>query len=204
MNILAIGAHPDDIEYGCGGTLLKYADRGASVYLLVMTEGSAGGDANVRRTEAEAAAKIINAKELFWGGHEDTRLRMTKELIDQIEKVIPQVEPTFIFVHHPEDTHQDHRTLAAATISATRYVKNVLFYEGPTSVDFKPSVFVDIHAVMAMKIDLLKAHRSQIKETHIGDLHILDVAHSTATFRGVQGRVKMAEGFVPLRLFVNI
>ena len=65
MNILAIGAHPDDIEFGCGGTLAKYAQKGHSIYMLVLTDGSYGADPDVRKKEQEESARYLRVKELF-------------------------------------------------------------------------------------------------------------------------------------------
>jgi LmbE family N-acetylglucosaminyl deacetylase len=83
-------------------------------------------------------------------------------------------------------------------------VRNVLFYEVPTTVNFSPLVFVDIRDTLEKKIDSLLAHHSQVMKTNIEGLSIADVVKSTAVFRGIQGRVQYAEGFVPLRLFVNM
>jgi LmbE family N-acetylglucosaminyl deacetylase len=204
MNLLAIGSHPDDIEFGCSGTLIKYRLKGDIIYLLVMTSGELSGKPELRRKEQINSQKIMGAKELIWGGHRDTKLEMSLELIQQIEKAIKKIEPTFIFVNYPEDTHQDHRHLAQATISATRYIRNVLFYEVPTTVNFAPNVFVDIMPTFDLKLECLKAHESQIMKTGIEELSILNMALASAYFRGTQARVKYAEGFVSQRLFINI
>jgi LmbE family N-acetylglucosaminyl deacetylase len=204
MRILAIGAHPDDIEFGCGGTLIKYARQGHESFLLVMTDGSGGGDGALRQREQEASVRILRASRLFWGGYPDTALPLDRSLIQRVERVIQDLRPDFILVHSPDDTHQDHRHLATCTVTATRYTRNVLFYECPTSQDFSPSVFVDIDSVLEDKIASLQAHASQVSKTRIEGLSIVDVARSSAHFRGIQGRVRNAEGFVPLRLFINI
>ncbi|MEE9472162.1 MAG: PIG-L family deacetylase, partial [Gemmatimonadota bacterium] len=68
MNILAIGAHPDDIEFGCGATLIKYARKGAHIDLLILTDGSRGGAAHVRRREQKRAAAVLGARAVHWGG----------------------------------------------------------------------------------------------------------------------------------------
>ncbi len=204
MRILALGCHPDDIEFGCGGTLIKYAKAGHEVCLMVMTEGRAGGDSEIRRTEQEASAEILGCKRLFWGGYRDTELPLNRELIQKVEGIIAEVGPDFIFVHYFDDTHQDHRNLANSTITATRYTRNVLFYEGPTTNNFTPTAFVDITEEEADKIAALEAHASQVGKTNIGDLSIVEVVHAAALFRGTQARVKSAEGFMPLRLFINI
>jgi LmbE family N-acetylglucosaminyl deacetylase len=204
MNILAIGAHPDDIEYGCGGTLVKYAERDHRIFLMVLTEGQQGGEGNVRQQEQYDAAEIIGAREVFWGDYQDTKLPLNKELIDKIEEVLIKVKPNLIFVNYGDDTHQDHRILTKATMSATRYVRNVLFFEVPTTQNFNPQVFVDITDTLQRKFQVLEAHASQMLKTNIEDMSIVDLAKANATFRGVQGRAKFAEAFAPLRLFINI
>ena len=204
MKILAVGAHPDDIEFGCGGSLIKYADRGHDVFLLVMSNGEHGGDGTVRTAEQEKAAEIMHAKELFWGGLTDTRIEIQQDTIQRIEHVIAKVSPDLIFCHFACDTHQDHRHLAQMTISATRYIRNVLFYEGPTTEGFEPHVYIDIANELERKVDTLTAHKSQIKKTNIEDVSIIEIVRSCANFRGIQGRVKYAEAFAALRLFINI
>jgi len=204
MNILALGCHPDDIEFGCGGTLAKYAAGGHDVYMMVMTEGHAGGEHTTRKEEGTRAAEIIGCKHLYWGGYHDTELALDRSLIQQLEQVIEATKPAFIFVHYGEDTHQDHRVLNRATVTATRYARNVLFYEGPTTQNFTPSVFVALNEVIDRKIEALAAHASQVEKTNIGDLNIIELAEACSLFRGTQARIKHAEGFVPLRLFINV
>jgi LmbE family N-acetylglucosaminyl deacetylase len=204
MNILAIGAHPDDIEFGCGGALLLYAKKGHSVFMLVMTEGEFGGVGSIRRVEQLNASKILQAEEVFFSDYLDTQIPVDKTLISKIEKILDSVKPDIIFVHYPNDTHQDHRNLAAATLSATRYVRNVLFYEGPTTQNFTPNVYIDICSSIDSKILALSAHKSQALKTHIENLSILEIAKAAAIFRGIQGRVRFAEGFVSERLFLTI
>jgi LmbE family N-acetylglucosaminyl deacetylase len=203
LRVLALGAHPDDIEAGCGGALLRYARAGHRIFLMVMTKGELGGEARVRTAEQAEAAKILGAERIFWGGYPDTEIPNDRGVVQKIEQVVREVAPHVIFVHFPEDTHQDHRHLAMSTESATRYTQNVLFYEGPTSQHFSPTVFVDIDAVLEEKIKALQAHSSQVNKTNVEGLSIVEVTRSAAHFRGIQGRVKNAEAFVPLRLFLS-
>jgi len=204
MNILAVGAHPDDIEFGCGGTLVKYTEKEHRLSLLIMTEGGLGGEAQVRVSEQLNSNGILGVEKIFWGGYKDCDLLVDKGAISKIENVISDVKPDFIFCHYPDDTHQDHRHLSQAVISATRYIRNVLFYEGPTTQNFSPQIYVDIFDTIDRKIEALKAHCSQVSKTNIEDLTIVELARSTANFRGTQGRVKYAEAFSALRLFINI
>ena len=205
MNILAVGAHPDDIEVGCGGALIKYAQRGHNIFLLLISKGEMGGEAEVRYKEQMKAAEIIGARDVFWGGFTDTELLdRGNEIIHTVEGYIKEIQPSFIFVNFFDDTHQDHRTVNRSVLSAARYVRNVMFYEVPTTNSFTPNVFVDIASVLDLKLEALKAHASQVMKTNIEDLSIMDIARSSAHFRGVQGRVPLAEGFVSERLFINI
>ena len=205
MKILAIGAHPDDIETGCAGTLAKYAQSGHEVHLLVMTEGGMGGESAIRKKEQTRSTKVLRPCKLTWGGYKDTLLSPhMNQMVYEIEDVLKKTAPDLTFVHYVEDTHQDHRALAEATITATRYIRNVLFFEGPTTQNFSPSVFVDIKKTMDVKLAAILAHRSQVQKTNIEGLSISDIVRSTAVFRGIQGRVQLAEGFIPLRLFINM
>jgi LmbE family N-acetylglucosaminyl deacetylase len=205
MNILAIGAHPDDIEFGCAGTLIKYRQRGHRVFLLVMTEGECKGNPKIRREEQLESARIMGAEEVFFGGYADTDLTCSRELISSIERIARQVQPDFGFVPYPDDTHQDHRSLAQAVIPASRsIIRNVLYYDGLSSQNFNPTIFVDIGDVLESKLACLEAHKSQIMNTYIQGMSIVDVARSSAHFRGIQGRVRNAEAFTPVRLFINM
>jgi LmbE family N-acetylglucosaminyl deacetylase len=205
MNILAIGAHPDDIEFGCGGALLQYIRSGHDVYLLIMTEGHKGGQAKLRRAEQKRAAEIIKPREVIWGSYRDTELSpKMNEMVQDIEVILDRIQPHLTFVNYGEDTHQDHRALAKAAVSATRYIKNVLFYEGPTSQNFSPTVFVDIRETLEEKLQVLLAHQSQVMKTNIEGLSIVDISRSTAVFRVISGRVQYAEGFMPLLMFMKI
>lgn len=204
MNILAIGAHPDDIEFGCGGTLLKYSRKGNNVFLLVLTEGNFGGDSTIRIKEQQACVDFLKAKEIFWGGFKDTELEDNRELILKIEEAVYKSKPDIVFLNYTDDVHQDHRAASQAGVSATRYIKEVLFYEVPTTQNFIPDIFIDIQDVLNDKLALLKLHASQVDRTRIANLTILESTMSCANFRGYQGRVKYAEGFKALRILRDI
>ncbi|PIS46878.1 MAG: GlcNAc-PI de-N-acetylase [Elusimicrobia bacterium CG08_land_8_20_14_0_20_51_18] len=200
--ILAIGPHPDDMEFGCGGTLYKLSKKGFQINLLVMTGGEYGGDCDVRKREQLESAKILKAG-IFWGGFRDTEVPMGRELINEIEKNIKKIKPDFIFVNYFNDTHQDHRNVAKAAVTAARYVNNLLFYEVPTTLDFLPNIYKDIGDVLDVKTRLLKCHFSQVRKTKVKNLSIIESAKSAAIFRGYQARVKYAEGFMAQRILLD-
>ncbi len=204
MNILAIGAHPDDIEFGCGGTLMRYVQKRHRVHLLVLTAGGIGGAPEKRQCEQEKAARYMRVKKVYWGAFEDTEVPRDRRVITLIEEVLREVRPQIVFFNYLADVHQDHRALAHAALSASRYIREVLYYEVPTTQNFEPDVFVDISSVMMKKLKLLKIHCSQMHRTRIKNLSILESARSCAIFRGYQGRVKYAEGFKALRILRTI
>ena len=119
--------------------------------------------------------------------------------------IAKKIQPDFGFIPFPDDTHQDHRALTQAAIPGSRsLIKNVLYYDGLSTQNFIPSVYVDIEDVFETKLACLEAHRSQVMNTYIKDMSIVDVTRSANHFRGIQGRVKSAEAFTPLRLIINI
>ncbi|MBD3272222.1 MAG: PIG-L family deacetylase [Elusimicrobia bacterium] len=203
MKILVVGPHPDDLEYGCGGTLLKLAAKNHKIHLLVMTSGEMGGDPGIRKAEQQKVARYLGA-ELYWGKFSDTDIPLNKTLIDSIEKFIFNINPDITFVPSFDDTHQDHRKVSQATTTATRYLKNVLFYEVPTTTSFAPTIFQDISDVVNQKLKLLEMHTSQVSRTNIAGMSIMDFAKAASIFRGFQNRCQYAEGFVPMRMSLRL
>jgi LmbE family N-acetylglucosaminyl deacetylase len=204
MNVLAIGAHPDDLEYGCAGALIRHAQRGDRVFLAVVTDGSQGGDPQVRRQEQLDAAKVIGAEEVFFLDFPDTLFECNRESITRIEAVVRKVDAEIVYSHFGEDTHQDHRNVARAVVPAARSVPNLLYFEGLSSQNFMPNVFVNIGRMINQKLAALEAHASQVEKTNIENMTILDISRSAANFRGIQGRVTYAEGFVAVRYFIDL
>jgi LmbE family N-acetylglucosaminyl deacetylase len=116
MNIMAIGAHPDDIELGCGGTLLKASRLGHNVFMYTLTRGAASGDPEERTKELMKSAKFIGAKRLWIDNFEDTKLSLSSELINRIELFVNKADPDIVLTHALGDMHHDHRAIAASTI----------------------------------------------------------------------------------------
>lgn len=198
-NILAFGAHPDDIELGCGGTLLKCVQAGYKVYMCVLSEGQEAGDPQVRKKEQEEAARRIGVEELIWGNWRDTAFSVSKESVCFVESVVAKVRPREVYVNYVEDTHQDHRALAQCVMSATRYNKRVLFYEDYTSINFQPDIFVDIDDVLDQKIHAIEAFKSQVNRNLPSGPRMIEGIMAMGYFRGFQAKVKCAEGFKAVR-----
>ncbi|EHL31991.1 PIG-L family deacetylase [Legionella drancourtii] len=159
--ILAIGAHPDDVEVGCAGALAKHRAEGDSLNILTLSPGEQGGSAATRKKESQKAAKLQDAH-LFLGNFIDTEISHAFTTIQFIEKIVRQVQPTHVYTHSFHDNHQDHRNTYHATITACREVPNLYCYLSPSStVDFKPNIFINIDDFIEIKLLVIEAFSSQ-------------------------------------------
>jgi LmbE family N-acetylglucosaminyl deacetylase len=194
--VLAVGAHPDDVELGCGGTIALHKMRGDRVYLLVLTRGEASGNAEVREKECKRAAEILGVDKLFFGGLEDTKVHDDRETVDIIEDLIDGVNPCIVYGPTSKDTHQDHRNTGHATLSASRRCKIVLLYEGAsTQRNFIPQVFVNIEKTLELKREATRVFGSQLNNHRGGYLSAVKGIEGLARYRGYQAGVGVAEAF---------
>ena len=159
MKILAIGSHPDDIEIGCGGTLALLGDAGCEINLFIMTDGGESRVVSLRKKEQKCSAEILGAANIRYASLPDTNIHLSfRKAVDLIEVELRRVEPDYIFTHHKIDTHQDHRTVYEATVSACRRRPNILCYESLSTEEFYPNVLVDISDFIDKKIESVSAH----------------------------------------------
>ena len=199
LNILAIGAHPDDIELGCGGSLAKLARAGSRIHALVLSRGGRGCHAGIDRSdESHRALRRLGVAEVIQQDFPDTRFPACRnDIIASIEQICTLIEPGRIYTMCGEDHHQDHRTVHEASIIACRHIPQILCYESPSTLpQFAPQVFEDISAQLELKIHALREHASQ------GDRHYMQESHLRchAQFRGQQIGIGPSEGFLPYRL----
>jgi LmbE family N-acetylglucosaminyl deacetylase len=197
VNVLAVGAHPDDVELGCAGALLHHVARGDHVTILVMTDGGrALLDDMSRRVEQQTAARILDV-DLSWGGFGDGFVPDGPESISVIDDALASTGAEILYTHASDDTHQDHRATAAASLAAGRKLSTILQYETPSTRHFDPTVFVDVEASLDDKLVALRSHLSQVLRHGPVDLEVIE---AQARFRGFQGRVAAAEAFEVARL----
>jgi LmbE family N-acetylglucosaminyl deacetylase/ActR/RegA family two-component response regulator len=179
--VLAIGSHPDDVEIGCGGILLRHSGVGHDVHLLTLTSGAAGGEPGIRAGEAERAAELMSA-ELHMLDLDDTAISETAATIEAITEVVERVKPTTIYTHSPRDVHQDHRAAHNATLVAGRRVPRIYAYQTPsTTVEFRPGRFISIDEVLHRKLEAIAAFESQ---TRIRNYLAPDLLNATARYWG--------------------
>jgi LmbE family N-acetylglucosaminyl deacetylase/CheY-like chemotaxis protein len=152
--VLAIGAHPDDVEIGVGGTLAAHRQAGDPVTILTLTRGARGGGIKTAWEEGTASAQVIGARFLI----EDVpELELRQDVaVEVIRKTIDEVNPTVIYVHSENDRHQDHRTAFDAAMVAAGTKISIFGYQGSTaSVDFRPNRFISVDDFIQKKTAML-------------------------------------------------
>lgn len=200
MNILAIGAHPDDVDYGCCGTIVKHIKCGDTVYHLVLTHGERGipcTDKRKRIKEAIKSASITGINKLYSPALEDTNIKYDYYTINEIERIVNENKIDIVYTHTNKDTHQDHYNTYLSTLSACRKVKNLFAYEGPsTMLNFSPNCFVDIKETLSIKIKAIKCYKTQNNKKYMDN----NLVENLARIRGYQAKLKYAEAFEVVRM----
>lgn len=190
LNVLAVGAHPDDVEIGVGGLLAAHRARGDSVTILTLTSGAVGGDSAVREDESRAAAALLGAS-IVLAGLTDTRLAQEPGLMKVIETVVAEVRPDVVYTHGSNDLHQDHAAVHHATKVACRRVDRVYGYQSPSStVEFAPTRFLSIDDHLESKLAAIACYRSQ---TELRDYLAEDLLTATARYWGRFTKRRYAE-----------
>jgi LmbE family N-acetylglucosaminyl deacetylase len=222
MNILAIGAHPDDLEILCAGTLALYAAQGHKVFMGIFTCGDMG-DLKIppdelslaRRAESEAAAAIIGAQ-ILWPGIMDEHVFANEEQRRIMIDLIREADPDIIFTHSPNDYHPDHRHLSQLIFDsyfqkglphipnqskpACRFAETQVYYmDNIAGLGFLPTEYVDITSVMETKRRMLRCHASQFKAiSELAHRDLEQLVNIQSSFRGLGGGCAFAEGFCRL------
>lgn len=213
MKILVVGAHLDDIELACGGTIAKAIRNGHKVKTLIMSKsGYTNKEGKIQRSDEIAVKEGVNALNTL--GVEDIEILdfetkdipFRSDVVNAIDVVMSAYDPDVIFTHHPFDTHQAHEGVAKATIAAARRKNTVFFFEpiqpsGRSYVAFKPDMYVGIDETIDVKIAALKKHKSEYKK--FGGEDWISGVKSRCGFRGYEIGKKYAEAFEILRLELN-
>ena len=208
MNVIAICAHPDDIEFNCAGTLLKHIANGDKVVMVSVSDGATiNHNREVIRSrenaisEAKRAAAIIGAK-LHILDYKALDIPCNHRIISELESLINRHNICTVYTHWHSHTNQDHRRVSRSALAAARCVKRVFMWEEgiPHSSclsGFNPQKYVDITDHQSKKTEAIHAHKSQI-EKYSKD--IIDAVTARARYRGYQMRTKYAECFEISRL----
>lgn len=209
VEVLAIAAHPDDVEISCGGLLIRMFDQGYSTGILDLTRGELGtrGTPEIREREAAAAAGILHLAARVNAELPDARLTLNEESRERVARWIRELRPALVIVPSRGQRHPDHNAahdIAYAGIFAaglrefpvkgsTHRPDKILY----AASDFgqKPTFYVDITAQMERKLKAVDAYESQFGEAAAAsqDVHALVVA--SARYHGFRCGVTYAEGY---------
>ena len=203
MKIVVVGAHPDDPETGCGGTMILLAQQGHEVVSAYLTRGEAGIQgktydeaSQIRTNEALEACKIMNAKAVFLN-QIDGSCEITAARYQEMYELLKSENPDVVITHWPVDDHRDHRICSALVYDAWKnlYKRFALYYfeveSGGQTQNFAPTNFVDIISVIEQKHAACFAHVSQKMEWVYSEFH-----EKMEIFRGMQANCKYAEAFI--------
>lgn len=194
--VLAVGAHPDDVEIGVGGTLAAYHQMGHQVAILTLSRGARGGPEAERAGESRQAAQVLGAR-LYLEDLEDTRISEGDPTIRIISRVIGEVQPTMIYTHSLHDVHQDHRNTHRAVMVAARKIGRVFCFQSPSAtVEFRPTRFVRIDAQLDAKLAAIDAFGSQVALREYLEPELIS---ATARYWSRFGEGRYAEAFEVIR-----
>jgi bacillithiol biosynthesis deacetylase BshB1 len=222
LDILAFGAHPDDVELGCGGTILAAVAEGKKVGIIDLTKGELGtrGTVDIRLMEAQAASKVLGVTVRENVGMADGFFKNDQDHQLVIIECIRRFQPTIVLCNAPEDRHPDHGRAAALVTDAcflSGLTKIQSSHNGEEQTAWRPAnVFhyiqsrsltpnfvVDISAHMDKKMESILAHSSQFfdpnskePDTFISGNSFLEFVKGRAKELGQQIGVDFAEGFI--------
>ncbi|MGD9815081.1 MAG: PIG-L deacetylase family protein [Hyphomonadaceae bacterium] len=201
-SILALGAHPDDIELGCGASLAKLAAMGAHVRAIVFTQGERGTyRLEDRAEETRAALALLGVRDVHVLQFEDTELwRNGSALIRTLEDHMDALSPVRVYTMFHQDRHSDHRAVYEASAVACRDAPQVLGYETPSSYpNFCPTVYEEVGDFLAAKVRAIQHHRSQGDRVYMQEQNI----RAAAQFRGAQVELGPSEAFVAYKMVLG-
>ncbi len=196
QRVLAVGAHPDDIELGVGATLHRHFLAGDEITFAIMSHGVQGSDGDTRINEAEAAARQLDAQ-VHFGDLTDTEIPEEHPAVTFLEGVTEMVDPTVVYTHSVHDVDQDHRNTHRATLVACRRVPAVYCYQSPSAtVHFNPSFFVSVDDEVEAKLRLVATHASQAAKRSYMEPELIS---ASARYWGRFAATDYAEAFEVVR-----
>ncbi len=220
MRVLAVGAHPDDLETLCGGTLARFVRDGHDVVMCHAATGDKGSYTHtsaeisrIRTDEARRAAEICGATHVSLGLSDGELLAADRAQRNLVVDLVREARPDLIITHAPSDYHTDHNEtsklvfdcsfLATVPLVVTGKpchdkVTPIYFMDTISGLGSAPTEFVDISDVMEIKEAMLRCHESQLTwiRDH-DDADIVEQMKTASAFRGLQSGVRYAEGFAP-------
>jgi LmbE family N-acetylglucosaminyl deacetylase len=220
MRVLAIGAHPDDLEILCGGTLARYAAEGHEVVMCNATLGNRGSFehtseqiAAIRLGEARSAAGIAGAEHVTLGFTDGEVDASDRDQRTAVVDLVREARPDVILTHWPQDYMSDHNEVSRLVFDCSFHatlplletgrphhdrVTPIYYFDTVMGLGFVPTEYVDVTQTIEQKVAMLEAHESQLTwlRDHDG-IDVVEQMRAATRYRGLQCGVTYAEGFVP-------
>jgi len=199
MNILAIGAHFDDIELGCGGSLARHIAEGDTVYVYVATRSGYTSHDNIEIRSDDVAAKEGRSAMALLGAHliQGSFKTLEVEFVDSLNvdilKIVENYSIDMAYVHWYGDIHHDHTAVSKASLHSCRHIKRILMYRSNwyhSSLDFRGNFYIDISEYMDIKKKIILEHKSEVVRTN---KRWIEFWENEATNCGFRIGVKYAE-----------
>ncbi len=219
MKIIAIGAHLDDLELACGGTLAKAVKKGHEVRMIVLSEsdyvhysGTYGRNAATAINEGERAAKVLGVDQFKVYKFPAKDIPNDSSVVEVLNAEFDEFQPDLIFTHWQFDTHKSHMNTSLATVAAARYFNSILMFEpfppaGRSYAAFRPQLYIDITDTIDTKLVALSEHKSELSKY---GPDWIETIKARAKLRGWEmisnspDRDKYAEAFEIVRLGIDI
>jgi len=226
MRVLAVGAHADDLEILCGGTLARYVQEGHEVVMCNAALGDRGSFehsseeiARIRLEEARRAAELAGAEHVTLGFSDADVNASDREQIRAVVDLVREARPDLIITHSPNDYMSDHNEISKLVFGASFHatlplletsrphhdtVTPIYFMDTVMGVGFEPVEYVDVTSTIETKAAMLRAHESQLTwlRDHDG-IDVVEQMRTTTRFRGQQCGVEYAEAFAPCRAWLR-
>jgi LmbE family N-acetylglucosaminyl deacetylase len=194
QTVLAVGAHPDDLELAVGGTLARLSRNGARVVMAIVSIPS---DFETRQAEAKRAAEILGCELRFLVQDGCRRIDdiKTYQLVGMVDELVRDLEPAAVMTHSATEFHRDHVAVHNACVSTQRLKAFDFFHFNPTMcrpvpTPFHPRAYVDVSETMETKMQAIEAHASQFGSRGLDTELYRDIARLNGRMVGV----KYAEG----------
>jgi len=223
MNIVCVGAHQDDMEVNCSGTLLKYRQKGnVNITVVVISNGDKGFQhepstpyeeaTRIRNAEATRVAEALGGRYICLG-QSDEYMQDTPEARNQVVDILREAQADVVFTLPPQDYNADHMVASQITFQAVMLAPvptiftdheplattpAMYYMDSAVATGFEPSHYVDISDVWEQKCELLRMHASQMANAEkFGGFDLVKLSQIVGAYRGMQSRVEYAECFKP-------
>jgi LmbE family N-acetylglucosaminyl deacetylase len=210
VKILFIGAHFDDIEIGCGGTVARIADKGHEIEALVVTHsgycdenGNVVREKDVAAIEGMAGLSMLGVSTVSELGLNTGQVEYGLTLIHLMESFLKRCKPDIVFTHWVNDVHQDHSAIGRATLNVCRKSSSVLMYRSNWYrgvQNFNPRIFVDTEQYFKKKEKAILCHQSEVTKFGKDWLRFIEAQDAAV---GIEFGVKYAEAFEVVKLNIS-